>query len=154
MHEVVTCGQFTTWGYDGGADIFDAFELSGEPLAMQVQRSFGTKRTEQANAAKIAATNVAKREFQKEYMEYWNSTKAQTNTGRAVDALIAPLAPFPAARPETYNYYGYSTFVNVLDYTSCVIPITLADKAVDKYDSDYKPISDVDKQVHETCELS
>ena len=84
-------------------------------------------------------------------MEYWNSTEAQTNTGRPVDGLIAPLAPFPAARPETYKYYGYSTFVNLLDYTSCVVPVTLADKTVDKYDSQFKPIGDLDKQVYETC---
>ena len=118
---------------------------------MQVQRGFGTKRVEQANATKIAAINVAKREYQKEYMDYWNSTKDQTNTGRPVDALIAPLAPFPAARPETYSYYGYSTFVNLLDYTSCVVPVTLADKAVDKYDSQYQPISKLDKEIYETC---
>ena len=149
----MTVGQLTAWGYDGGADVLDAFELSGEPLSSQIQRGLGTIRTEQANATKIAATNIDKREYQKEYMEYWNSTKAQTNTGRPVDALIAPLAPFPAARPGTYHYYGYSTFVNLLDYTSCVVPVTLADKSVDKYDPQYKPISDLDKQVYETCKL-
>ena len=87
-------------------------------------------------------------------MEYWNSTKGQTDTGRPVDALIVPLAPFAAARPGTYSYYGYSTFANLLDYTACIVPVTLVDKTVDKYDSQYKPISDLDKQIHETCKLS
>ena len=102
------------------------------------------------NATQIAETNVAKREYQKEYMDYWNSTKDITGTGRPVDAVIAPLAPFPAARRERYSYYGYSTIVNLLDYTSCVVPVTTADKEVDVL-KDFKPLSDEDKKVSEDC---
>ena len=104
------------------------------------------------NATMIAANNIAKREYQKEYLEYWNSTKDITGTGRPVDALISPLAPFPAARREGYSYYGYSTFVNLLDYTSCVFPVTTADKNVDVMDKDFRPLSDEDKEVAAGCE--
>ena len=103
------------------------------------------------NATMIAANNVAKREYQKEYLEYWNSTKDLTGTGRPVDGLIAPLAPFPAARQEGYSYYGYSTFVNLLDYTSCVFPVTTADKNIDVMDEDFRPLSDEDKEVAAGC---
>ncbi|TKA68211.1 hypothetical protein B0A49_07469 [Cryomyces minteri] len=137
---------FKTWFYDGGADFREAFGLSGEPAAPQVAApSEGT----QVNATEIAAVNVERREAQKEYMEYWNSTKNQTSTGRPVDALICPLAPFPAARPQKYTYYGYSTFVNVLDYTSVVVPVTTVDKNVDKVNEGFKPIDDTDKSVHD-----
>ncbi|MCJ1309737.1 Acetamidase [Agyrium rufum] len=138
----------TTWRYDGGDDIHGAFELSGEPIAPQVQNSFGTSRKEQANASEIAATNVAKRQYQKEYLDYWNSTKELTGTGRPVDGLIAPLAPFPAARPQSYSYYGYSTFVNLLDYTSCVVPVTTVDKSIDKRDESFKPINTQDEDTY------
>jgi amidase len=33
--------------------------------------------------------------LRKEYLDYWNSTKDLTNTGRLVDAIISPVAPFP-----------------------------------------------------------
>lgn len=68
------------------------------------------KRREEASASKISANNIAKREYQKEYMEYWNSTARSTSTGRPVDAIIAPLAPFAAARPDRYKYYGCTYF--------------------------------------------
>ena len=103
------------------------------------------------NASQIAAVNVAKREYQKEYLDYWNSTQELTGTGRPVDAFIAPLAPFSAARPGTYNYYGYSSIVNILDYTSCVLPVTIVDKNVDTVNKDFKPINDLDQAVWDTC---
>lgn len=129
----------------------EAFGLSGEEISPQVQRAFGTKPLEQANASKIATTNVLKREYQKEYMEYWNSTTELTGTGRPVDAFIAALAPYPAARPELYTYYGYSTIVNLLDYTACVVPVTTADKNIDLLEKDFKPLSDEDKKVADAC---
>lgn len=122
-------------------------------MAPQVQQSYGTGPRDQMNASKIAATNVARREYLKEYMEYWNSTQELTGTGRPVDALIAPLAPFAAARPQAYKYYGYSTFVNLLDYTSCVIPVTTADQKVDLLDKDFKPFNDLDEAVAGLCKF-
>ena len=138
--------------YDGGEDIHSAFELSGEPLIPQIAL-YGDKPAEQAKASDIAALNVTIREIRKEYMEYWNGTKGLTNIGRPVDAIISPLAPFPAARPEKYPYYGYSMFVNLLDYTSVVVPVTTVDKELDKVDIGYKPLDFIDKAVYESCEL-
>ena len=80
-----------------------AFALSGEPMAKPVAATYGTLK-EQYTASQIAAVNVAKRAYQKEYMEYWNSTSSLTGTGRPVDGVIAPLAPFAAARPDMYSY--------------------------------------------------
>lgn len=67
--------------------------------------------------------------------------------------IIPPLALFPAARLERYPYYGYSMFVNLLDYTSVVVPVTTMDKELDKVDIGYKSLDDVDKAVYESCEL-
>ena len=74
-------------------------------MISQISGMYGEKRAE-VSASKIAANNIAKREYQKEYMEYWNSTAHSTSTGRPVDAIIAPLAPFAAAKPTRYKYYG------------------------------------------------
>jgi len=93
--------------YDGGANVHEAFSLSEEPMASQVSDIY-EKLEPQFTASEIAAVNVAKREYQREYLEYWNSTASLTGTGRPVEAVIGPVAPFPAARPEKYSYYGSS----------------------------------------------
>ena len=105
-YEIIT----RSWIYDGGADIHNALELSGEPMVSQIAGLYGKKR-EEDSASNIAANNIAKRDYQKEYMEYWNSTARSTSTGRPVDAFIAPLAPFAAARPGRYDYYGCGYFL-------------------------------------------
>ena len=133
--------------------VIPALGLSGEPIIPQVALSYGKAPKEQMNASEIASTNVAKREYQKEYMEYWNSTVDLTATGRPVDALIMPVAPFAAARRERYNHYGYSNIINTLDYTSCVIPVTHVDKSVDTPDRDFDPVSELDKNTSQDCKV-
>lgn len=144
-HQTVLDMAYKTWRYDGGKDIHGAFALSGEPISPQIILSYGKGPQQEFLASQIASTNVDKRRIQKEYMDYWNSTVNLTGTGRPVDGIICPLAPYPAARPEKYKYYGYSTWVNGLDYTSVVIPVCLSDKNIDKYSPEYTPISDQDK---------
>ena len=151
FYSLLTDPQAKTWVYDGGLDIRTALDLSGEPIASQVEAAYGKQPKEQFNASEIAATNVEKRQYQKEYLEYWNSTVNLTGTGRAVDGLIMPVAPFAAARPKRYIYYGYSTIINLLDYTSCVIPVTNVDKNIDLVETDFKPIDDLDKEVWADC---
>lgn len=121
-------------------------------MSPQIASTYGDKPMGEMTASKIAEVNVEKREYQKEYLEYWNSTEQLSGTGRPVDAVILPLAPFAAARPTKYNYYGYSTIINVLDYTSCTIPVTNADKSVDILGKGFEPMSDHDRKVMDACE--
>jgi amidase len=123
--------------------------LSGEPMSPQV--AFYQDLEKEFTGSEIAATNVEIRKLRKEYLEYWNSTANKTSTGRPVDAVISPLAPWPAARKEMYAYYGYSTFVNVLDYTSVVVPVTTVEKLIDKKVEGYKAIDGRDKSVQDSC---
>lgn len=132
-HERLLAIAFKTWLYDGGKDVLGAFGLSGEDVAVQISGVYGDKAKEEFSASAIAANNVALRKFKKEYLDYWNSTSQQTETGRPVDGIICALAPYPAARREKYNYYGYSVWVNGLDYPSIVVPVTTADGAKDVY---------------------
>ncbi|KAK8196097.1 hypothetical protein M8818_007250 [Zalaria obscura] len=145
-HQVLSDICMKCWSYDGGEDARKAFELSGETPMPQIIMD----ETPMANASEIMATQVWKRDVQKEYMEYWNSTAELTGTGKPVDAVISPLAPFCAARPKKYTYYTYSTWVNVLDYTSVVIPVTNVDKSVDVVDENFKPVNDTDKITQES----
>ena len=144
--------QGQIFALDCGADIYSMLDLSGEPLAPEVQlvRGNGPQKT----AKEIAAINVAKREYQKAYMDYWNSTATITGTGRPVDCFVTAVAPWAAVMPSKYTYLTYSTFVNVLDYSSAVIRVTTADKDVDVVPSDYTPLSDADRVVYDNCKYS
>ncbi|KAJ5277349.1 hypothetical protein N7524_003502 [Penicillium chrysogenum] len=113
---------------DGGADVKYHLGLSGEPQATEIVCN---ENGIQMTASEIAALNVAKREYQKQYMDYWHSTAEVTGTGRPVDALFCPLAPHAAVIPGEFKSVGYTGFVNVLDYTSLAIPVTFADKNID-----------------------
>lgn len=141
---------YKIWSFDGGADCIADFKLSGEEAAPQALIS----EAPQANASQIMAANIEKREAQKEYMEYWNSTAKHSGTGRPVDAVISPLAPFAAARPAMYTYYGYSVWVNVLDYTSVVVPVTKVDKNVDKKAEGFKAVDETDQKTQDSCEFA
>jgi amidase len=148
-HKTITEAGFKSWIFDGGKDVKAAFALSGEPMSDQVK--FFESLEKEFTASEIAATNVELRGLKKEYLDYWNSTTEKTSTGRPVDAVISPLAPFPAARPGKFTYYGYSTWVNVLDYTAVTVPVTNVDKSVDVRDEEYTPLNDTDKQIQDDC---
>ncbi|KAF2732551.1 amidase [Polyplosphaeria fusca] len=149
-HDLIQEQGMKTWVYDAGLDVKTAHGLVGEPFAKQVGFFEKLDKKDEFTASQVAETNVKLRRLRKEYMEYWNSTEELTGTGRPVDAIITPLAPFPAARPGTYNWYAYSTWVNFMDYTSVVLPVTNADKSIDKVDEGYTPIGDRDKEVYES----
>ena len=148
-HKVLNDTGFRSWVFDGGRNVREAFALSGEPMAPQVH--LYQNEMKEFSATEIAETNVAMRALKKEYMEYWNSTAKQTSTGRPVDAVISPLAPWPAARREKYKYYGYSTWVNALDYTSVAFPVTNVDKSVDVKSSDFKAVDEKDQEIQDDC---
>ena len=48
---------------------------------------------------------------------------------------------------------AYASFVNVLDYTNIVIPVTTANSKIDVFDHDYQPLNERDKKNWEACEF-
>ncbi|KAJ5081633.1 Amidase [Penicillium alfredii] len=90
-----------TFNMDGGADLRHHLGLSGEPQAPQVIINTAGP---QLPASEIAALNVAKREYQKRYMGYWNSTATLTGTGCPVNGVFCPLVPHVAVIPGQYDF--------------------------------------------------
>ncbi|KAH8832735.1 general amidase [Flagelloscypha sp. PMI_526] len=66
-----------------------------------------------------------------EYLQQWNASISSTTTGRPIDAIIAPVAPWPAP-PHGKNIYADYTMVwNMLDYTAMSVPVTTVDPELD-----------------------
>ncbi|KAK7897999.1 hypothetical protein LTR67_004631 [Exophiala xenobiotica] len=147
-HEKAIALAFEAFTADAGMDIWHHIGLSGEPLQDHIQRTYGTAAGSLGTpktADKIWEINLRLREYQKEYMEYWNGTAKQTKSGKPVDAILTPVAPFAALQFGGTFHIGYTPWVNTLDYTSAVFPVTQVDKTVDVYDKDYQPWSEQDK---------
>ena len=47
-----------------------------------------------------------------------------------------------------------STWVNLLDYTASVFPVTKVDKSIDLADDAYKPLNELDKKVQDSCKFA
>lgn len=90
--------------------------------------------------------------YQCEYLEQWRLMEEKL--GKEMDAFIAPMTPTAAVRHNQFKYYGYASAINLLDFTSVVVPVTFADKAIDKVKTDYKPMNKMDGTVQAECMLS
>ena len=84
----------------------------------------------------------------KRYLDELRATVSQTTTGRPLDGIICPVAPFPAPPHGQYVYAGYTCVWNVLDLPSVAIPVTMVDQNIDVPDQDYKPRSETDRIVY------
>jgi amidase len=74
--------------------------------------------------------NLKKWKYQMEYLE--ELRKMEKSMGKELDAIIAPITPTAAVLHNNFRYYGYASVVNLLDFTSVVVPVTFADKDADK----------------------
>jgi amidase len=48
---------------------------------------------------------------------------------------------------------GLSAWVNLLDYSSIILPVTLVDKNIDIVDAGYTPKNPTDEKIHRGCEF-
>ncbi|EXJ93263.1 hypothetical protein A1O1_01655 [Capronia coronata CBS 617.96] len=128
---------------DGGADVRYHLGLSGEPQPEQI--GVNRQQEEQKNVLEVAAINIAKREYKKAYLEYWNSTKDLTDTGRPVDAVLCPVTAHSPITPNKSRSMEYTLVSSLLDYTAVVIPVTHVKKEVDLPHTSMEYLSEWDK---------
>lgn len=48
---------------------------------------------------------------------------------------------------------GYTTWINLLDYSAAVLPVTTCDQGVDVVDGEFKGYSEEDGKVNDACEF-
>lgn len=163
---------FVAFTADGGADIHHHIGLSGEPLQWRIAEYYGTQPFLPKTADQLFDGNLELFQYRRDYMDYWNSTAKLTKSGRPVDAVLAPVAPISAIELEKQSHIGrfstpldvtfsspsptnlvagYTPWVNTLDYTAAVFPVTKVDPAIDLVEEGYTPLNDLDKAIHEEC---
>lgn len=136
---------------DGGSDIFKTLEESGEP-AIPNFKDLINPSLPKVDMNELWEAQLKKWAFQSEYLEQFRL--AEEKLGKEIDAIIAPITPTAAIRHNQFKYYGYASAINLLDYTSVVVPVTWADKNIDKKNEAHTPLSEIDKIVQAECELT
>jgi amidase len=126
---------------DGGADIRSVLEASGEPNIPNISH-YVQEGLPKTDINDLWSLHLDKWSYQCEYLAAIRALEEKL--GKELDAIIAPVAPTAAIRHNKFEYYGYTTVVNLLDFTSVVVPVTFADKAVDMADPSHKPLNETD----------
>ncbi|KAM6501200.1 general amidase [Amanita muscaria] len=94
-----------------------------------------------------------RRQLRAEYLEHWQATVSKAGTGRPVDVIIAPVAPY-AAPPHGQNKAAttYTAVWNSLDYPAFVLPVTRVSPELDPKLPPPVFYSDRDKQLYDFYE--
>ncbi|KAL2808217.1 amidase signature domain-containing protein [Aspergillus granulosus] len=129
---------------DGGVDIFAALNASGEPAIPNIA-DLVNPNLPKMNVNELWEVQLQKWTYQSEYLTKIREFEAKI--GKELDAIIAPITPTAAIRHNQFKYYGYASAINVLDFTSVVVPVTFADKAVDVRNEGFEPLGEMDRVV-------
>lgn len=132
--------KWTIWSAAAAEDFGTATALSGEPLITTMEPA--------SDDLDLLATDVPedrplptglsvyelwqeqkkRRELRQEYLDHWNASIALTGTGRPVDAIISPCAPF-VAPPHGKNNLCVLDGHSIL-YFECILSIIPLDPRV------------------------
>ncbi|KAI8933813.1 hypothetical protein NX059_009516 [Plenodomus lindquistii] len=134
---------------DGSTDVSRDISASGEPVIPNIKNLLNPD-LPKADMNQLWDVQSQKWTFQMEYLTQWREFEAQT--GQELDCIIAPITPTAAIRHDQFKYYGYASAINLLDFTSVVVPVTFADKNVDGKKEGYKPMNELDGQVQDEYE--
>ncbi|KAK9480220.1 amidase signature domain-containing protein [Lipomyces japonicus] len=120
---------FRAWTVDGGENIQNDLDASGEPGIPDIM-SF-VKGPKALSIKELFQFNKDKLEYKTAFLEHINKTRSPS--GKIIDAWIRPVgvsASTPAGQ-QKLRYLGYTGLINVLDYSSVVIPVLKADPSID-----------------------
>nr|AAK29061.1 acetamidase [Aspergillus rugulosus] len=129
---------------DGSADVMRDISASGEPAIPNIKDLLNPN-IKAVTLNELWDTHLRKWNYQMEYLEKWR--EAEEKAGKELDAIIAPITPTAAVRHDQFRYYGYASVINLLDFTSVVVPVTFADKNIDKKNEGFKAVSELDALV-------
>ncbi|EIM92443.1 general amidase [Stereum hirsutum FP-91666 SS1] len=139
-----------------GVDDYEAVtKLTGEPLlqSMAPDAPLDAKALYHDSKTKtvyeLFQIQKKRRDLRQEYLELWRGSVKDTTTGRPVDAIISPVAPW-APPPHGKNSSAQYTMIwNCLDYPACTFPVTTVDETLDKPKPAHNFYNERDQQCYE-----
>ncbi|KAK0466411.1 general amidase [Desarmillaria tabescens] len=150
-HDALSWTSYEIWGAGCDEDYRVVAQISGEPIISTMNPNGNSEHGKSKHDGGISAYQLwqvqkQKRNLRQEYLEHWQATEKITGTGRPVDAIIAPVAPYAAPPHGLNRITDYTRIWNVLDYTALVIPVSKVDSCLDAKKPPHKFYSDRDRE--------
>ncbi|KAF9693861.1 hypothetical protein EKO04_008108 [Ascochyta lentis] len=129
---------------DGCTDVLKNINASKEPVIPNIKDLLNPD-IPKVDMNELWDVHLQKWKYQMEYLSRWREVEAEL--GHELDCIVAPISPSAAVRHDQFKYYGYASAINLLDFTSVVVPVTFADSAIDGKHEEYAPLNDLDAAV-------
>lgn len=142
---------------DGGAEEAATLAASGEPWRPLTKWIIKENPcVKKLNMQELWYWLEEREAYRSEYAKVWNDTVDFTDeaTGEMigmVDAILCPVGPGVAPRPNTAKYWGYTSQWNLLDYPAVSFPVTKVDKEMDKDEKRENFLGEVDRENWDLC---
>jgi amidase len=144
------------WNAASAEDFAITTSITGEPIITTMELSdadtaVASFRPQNGGITAYQLWQVQKlrQNIRKEYLDHWEATVSETGTGRPVDAIICPAAPFAATPHGKNRYVDYTAVWNALDYPATIFPVTTVDSILDGKVPPHDFYNDFDKDVYE-----
>ncbi|SEI35624.1 YALIA101S07e05666g1_1 [Yarrowia lipolytica] len=140
---IITTLYFT----DGGKWLKDELNCVGEPLTDRIEMiALKNPNCRRLNIEELWHAHDERDGFKWNLRQEWNKA--------GIDMLIAPSLPGAAFKFGTSNYWGYTSYWNLVDYASVSVPFSTV-KASDKPAENFKPRNKLDAewQAHYSPEI-
>ncbi|KAJ8133166.1 hypothetical protein O1611_g465 [Lasiodiplodia mahajangana] len=129
-----------------GPEAYDAMRASGEPIIPEITHLFPNGELKPLiPLPEYEQAVLHMKDFRARWNEYWKSSAKRTTSALPVQAVISPVTPYAAVLPGKFYHSPYTSVLNVLDYTTVVIPVTFAQKEIDTVDPDFEPFNEKDR---------
>ena len=101
---------------DGGSNLRAALKASGEPLPhnLLAMEKDSAMKADDMPVSELWKTHLVRAVLANDFMAYWNATEQRTNSGRRIDLLISPVAPYPAPAHYENKTVSYTNVYNLL----------------------------------------
>jgi len=156
--EMWKIGKGGIWSAGAQQDFKATLAPTGEPLITSMlppESTFPVPdlppiiRGDGCDAYELWQLHKRKRDIRGAYLDHWQATVSKTGTGRPVDAIISPAAPYPAPPHGLYRVALYTTVFNILDFPAAVVPVTKVDPSLDTKKPPHKFRNEEDRVIYE-----
>ncbi|KAJ9656778.1 hypothetical protein H2201_008430 [Coniosporium apollinis] len=104
------------FGVEGGNNMFDLLEKTGEPLSPWL--STRLKRKKPMTLEQAREQHAKKAELETKFLEIWKG-----RDGKEIDAFVCPVAPHPVPPIDRWNGVSYTSSFVLLDYPAATLPV-------------------------------
>lgn len=155
-HRLLADTTRNIWNAASAEDYMITTSVTGEPIIATMELDNSNAAAAPFRPKKIGITayqlwqvQKLRRDIRKEYLDHWEATISETDTGRPVDAIICPASSYAATPHGKNRYTNYTTVWNALDYPAATFPVTTVDPTLDAKMPRHVFYDDFDKGIYD-----